>query len=239
MDAVLGELRCADRKICLVTAHRPRMSQGIGDLHAVTGAGRNHRFGFAHVNSGVLSIPEQMPKSLKKVANGGSLPTKLQRLRQEYIDLEKTLARLQREVDRSVARRQAKSVAEKRNTRVTRTARLENVGTQTPAPSPAVVALPAVSVEAQTTPAQPAPTPTGSDLNDPKSFGLLPPVSDLEQGASSAEEFQQRLARHLPFTMRVLQTSGVNAVVWREWRAFEKAIRQRLSAMTAPREHIA
>jgi hypothetical protein len=73
-----------------------------------------------------------------------------------------------------------------------------------------------------------SPWPDGTDLSDPKNFGLRPPVADLDRGTSTADGYRQRMARHIGLATRVLHTSGVRAEVWREWRAFEKAAQARL-----------
>lgn len=92
-----------------------------------------------------------------------------------------------------------------------------------PAPAPAPNPPP---------PAAPS-RPTGTDLADPKNFGMEPPSSDLERGASGAEDYRQRLMRHIAFATRVLHTSGVPAAVWREWRAFERTAQERLRELNA------
>lgn len=84
-----------------------------------------------------------------------------------------------------------------------------------------------VTVEASAMPANGS-IPNGTNLAEPKNFWLMPPAAELEQGAANLEEYRQRLSRHLAFAMQVLQTSGVPAAVWREWRTFEKATKQRL-----------
>lgn len=76
--------------------------------------------------------------------------------------------------------------------------------------------------------------PTGTDLAEPKTFGLKPPFADLDQPtAGSPEEYRRLLGQHLAFATRVLHTSGVVAVVWREWRAFEKALETKLRSLNA------
>jgi hypothetical protein len=77
------------------------------------------------------------------------------------------------------------------------------------------------------------PLPTGTDLADPKNFGLMPATADLERGTATADEYRQRLARHIAFANKVLHTSRVPAAVWREWRAFEKAAQERLRELTS------
>jgi hypothetical protein len=85
-------------------------------------------------------------------------------------------------------------------------------------------------------PAPPPPTelwPTGTDLADPKNFGVRPPVKDLEQGAVADDDYRQRLSRHIAFATTVLHTSRVPAAVWREWRGFERAAQERLRELAA------
>ncbi|HVU31856.1 MAG TPA: hypothetical protein VHE61_00380 [Opitutaceae bacterium] len=94
----------------------------------------------------------------------------------------------------------------------------------TSAPSPVAKA---------TAPAPQETWPAGTDLNEPKSFGQRPPVGDLEQGNLSVEDQRRRLTQHLAFTTRVLHTSGVVAIVWREWRAFERSLEEALRKLNA------
>lgn len=114
--------------------------------------------------------------------------------------------------------------------------------------SPSTVAAPAGSVAVPAPADPPAPPvqqphappspsaiplqPTGTDLADPKNFGLMPPMADLDQGTASPEEYRNRLARHVAFANKVLHTSRVPAAVWREWRVFEKAAHGRLRELT-------
>lgn len=97
------------------------------------------------------------------------------------------------------------------------------------AAQPPAAAEPAAPVSEET-PA--TPTPMGTDLGDPKNFGLMPPVENLEPGPMSAEDYRKRLSQDLAFANKVLHTSRVPASVWREWRAFEKAAYERLRALT-------
>ena len=76
--------------------------------------------------------------------------------------------------------------------------------------------------------------PAGTDLADPKNFGVMPVAADLEMGAMSAVEFRQKLAPKVEFATRILHTSGVPAAVWREWRAWEKTAQERLRAAGEP-----
>lgn len=111
-----------------------------------------------------------------------------------------------------------------------------------PKPAPVVSALsvtPPPSTSAKAAAPVPAAAslpawPTGSDLSDPKNFGLRPPIADLEQGGRTAEQHRQSLLGHIAATNQVLHTSGVVAAVWREWRAFERAAQERLRELTAP-----
>lgn len=75
--------------------------------------------------------------------------------------------------------------------------------------------------------------PEGSDLENPRSFGLKPPINELDPHGGSREEYQRRLTQHLAFATRVLHTSGVVAVVWREWRAFERSVQEKLRTLNA------
>lgn len=75
--------------------------------------------------------------------------------------------------------------------------------------------------------------PSGADLADPKTFGVKPPVGDLAQGTAAPEEYRRRLMQHLGFASKVVHTSGVIAVVWREWRSFERAVEEKLRALNA------
>lgn len=73
--------------------------------------------------------------------------------------------------------------------------------------------------------------PTGTDLADPKNFGVMPEAADLEQGSLSVLEFRQRLVQKIEFATRILHTSGVPAAVWREWRMWEKTAQEKLRAV--------
>lgn len=100
----------------------------------------------------------------------------------------------------------------------------------------------AVSAAAATTaaPAAPPPLPpappipTGTDLSDPKNYGVLPPVAELERGEDTTDQYRQRLSTNLLTAEKILHTSGVPAAVWREWRVFEKTIRERLLELSGP-----
>lgn len=114
----------------------------------------------------------------------------------------------------------------------------QKIQVQAEAPKAASVAAPAP--DAPSTPPRqeqtvasapvlpPPKIPPGTDLADPKNFGLLPPVHDLDRTSASDDEFRQRLARHIAFATKVLHTSRVPAEIWREWRIFEKAALQKL-----------
>jgi hypothetical protein len=68
--------------------------------------------------------------------------------------------------------------------------------------------------------------PSGTSLDDPKNFGLRPERAVLERGQLSREAFQAKLAEALRFATQVLHTSKVPAVVWREWRSFERELNE-------------
>lgn len=70
-------------------------------------------------------------------------------------------------------------------------------------------------------PAEPS-RPSGTSLDDPKNFGLMPDPSLLEATNGDAQARQSKLSEALKFAQRVLHTSGVPAAVWREWRQFER-----------------
>ncbi len=66
--------------------------------------------------------------------------------------------------------------------------------------------------------------PSGTSLEDPKNFGLRPDRAAQARGSSSRDTFQAKLTKTLHFAMQVLHTSKVSAVVWREWRNFEREL---------------
>jgi hypothetical protein len=78
----------------------------------------------------------------------------------------------------------------------------------------------AKAMEATQAPAEP-PRPSGTSLDDPKSFGLLPDLSLLETTSGETRTQQAKLADALKFAQQVLHTSGIPAAIWREWRQFE------------------
>lgn len=79
----------------------------------------------------------------------------------------------------------------------------------------------AKAAQAAQVPTEP-PRPSGTSLNDPKNFGLLPALSLLETTGEDARSRQAKLSEALKFAQQVLHTSGVPAAVWREWRQFER-----------------
>ncbi|MFH1498012.1 MAG: hypothetical protein ABII82_09335 [Verrucomicrobiota bacterium] len=78
----------------------------------------------------------------------------------------------------------------------------------------------AKATEAAPAPAE-SPRPSGTSLDDPKAFGLLPDLSLLETTGGDSRIQQAKLADALKFAQQVLHTSGVPAATWREWRQFE------------------
>lgn len=79
-------------------------------------------------------------------------------------------------------------------------------------------------------PPSPPPLPTGTSLDDPANFGLLPDTSVLERGALDVASYRGRLRTALDFATKVLHTSKVPAAVWREWRQFERQLSQAIRA---------
>jgi hypothetical protein len=79
----------------------------------------------------------------------------------------------------------------------------------------------AKAAQAAQVPTEP-PRPSGTSLDDPKNFGLLPDLSLLEPTGEDARSRQAKLSEALKFAQQVLHTSGVPAAVWREWRQFER-----------------
>lgn len=75
------------------------------------------------------------------------------------------------------------------------------------------------------------PRPSGTSLDDPKTFGLLPDVSLLETTGGDTRAQQAKLVDSLKFTQQVLHTSGVPAVIWREWRQFEQKASELLRSL--------
>jgi hypothetical protein len=66
--------------------------------------------------------------------------------------------------------------------------------------------------------------PTGTSLEDPANFGLLPDRSVFAAGDLPATVQRERMRAALDFTNKVLHTSKVPAAVWREWRQFERQL---------------
>lgn len=79
-------------------------------------------------------------------------------------------------------------------------------------------------------PRSPPPLPTGTSLDDPAHFGLLPDTSVLERGMLDVASYRGRVRTALDFATKVLHTSKVPAAVWREWRQFERQLSQALRA---------
>lgn len=98
-----------------------------------------------------------------------------------------------------------------------------------PTVSPVPVSVPS--------PAKPAPAPvpvlarpTGTSLDDPANFGLMPDRSVLAESGQPLAQRRERMAEALRFATRVLHTSKVPAAVWREWRQFERQLTEALRA---------
>lgn len=79
-------------------------------------------------------------------------------------------------------------------------------------------------------PAEPPPL-DGTSLDDPKHFGLLPDETVFDSAGVDSRVHQARLSEALKFAQKVLHTSGVPAVIWREWRQFERKASEALRAL--------
>lgn len=87
-------------------------------------------------------------------------------------------------------------------------------------------------------PAEP-PRPSGTSLDDPKNFGLMPDLSLLETTSGDSRIQQAKLGDALKFAQQVLHTSGVPAAIWREWRQFERKasdVLRTLNTVVHPKE---
>jgi len=78
----------------------------------------------------------------------------------------------------------------------------------------------AKATQPASTPVEPS-RPSGTSLDDPRNFGLMPDLGLLETTAGDSRIQQAKLADALKFAQQVLHTSGVPAAIWREWRHFE------------------
>jgi transcriptional regulator with XRE-family HTH domain len=79
------------------------------------------------------------------------------------------------------------------------------------------------------------PLPTGSDLNDPANFGVLPDLALLSPGSLDEMAFRDRLSAEISRANKILHTPRVPAAVWRAWRQFEQQATERLrSGAAAP-----
>jgi hypothetical protein len=99
-------------------------------------------------------------------------------------------------------------------------------------PQPVLPSVPPV----KPAPASPPPKPTGTSLDDPAHFGVLPDISLLVQGTLDLPTYQSRLSEALRFAQKVLHTSRVPAGIWREWRLFERQATDALRAAHATKE---
>lgn len=79
-------------------------------------------------------------------------------------------------------------------------------------------------------PAEPPPL-DGTSLDAPKHFGLLPDEAVLDSTDMDSRVHLARLSEALKFAQKVLHTSGVPAVIWREWRQFERRASDALRAL--------
>lgn len=158
-------------------------------------------------------------------------------LERELETVQTQIARLEREIARAAKPKPPRPPAAKPAPTARSQTQQPRSAAESSASSAAAGAAPATSVARPPVVITPTPSqetwPSGTDLAEPKSFGVKPPYADLEQGSSSPEEYRRRLAQHLAFANQVLHTSGVVAVVWREWRAFERSVEEKLRATNA------
>jgi hypothetical protein len=62
---------------------------------------------------------------------------------------------------------------------------------------------------------------TGTSLEDPVNFGLLPDTKLLDMDLVNNPAQRQNLKEALLLANRILHTSKIPASIWREWRQFE------------------
>lgn len=91
------------------------------------------------------------------------------------------------------------------------------------APHPVTEAAPVVVPPAP-------PEPTGTSLDDPTNFGLLPDYAVLERGSMGHAAYIEAVTKALRFAEKVLHTSKVPAKIWREWRQFERKATEAIHA---------
>ena len=99
-----------------------------------------------------------------------------------------------------------------------------------PAPVASELAKPVPVVAPASAPAPALARPTGTSLDDPANFGLMPDRSVLADSDQPLAQRRERMAEALRFATRVLHTSKVPAAVWREWRQFERQLTEALRA---------
>ncbi|MCU0791898.1 MAG: hypothetical protein MUE42_03390 [Opitutaceae bacterium] len=103
------------------------------------------------------------------------------------------------------------------------------------APPVAATVPPATTPSHPSTPVAVAPAaislrPSGTSLDDPANFGLMPDRSVLDSAGAPLALYRERMSEALRFATRVLHTSKVPAAVWREWRQFERQLTEALRA---------
>jgi hypothetical protein len=102
------------------------------------------------------------------------------------------------------------------------------------AASPAPASPPPENIQEVAAPMKAEPAlPTGTDLAEPRNFGLLPSPGSLERRGENEADYRDRIAQELKFAHQVLHTSGVVPAVWRAWRAHEKTLQDTLRVLNA------
>ena len=91
-----------------------------------------------------------------------------------------------------------------------------------PAPAPAPASSLVVSPSVSARPVPGAGVPSGSDLNDPANFGVLPDAGILQRDSLDEAAFRTRLSAEVTRANTILHTPRVPAAVWRAWRQFEQ-----------------
>lgn len=79
----------------------------------------------------------------------------------------------------------------------------------------------------------PSPPAMTYSLSDPANYRQEPDRSILELNGSSAVQHKATLRAALLEAEKVLHTSRVPADIWRQWRAFEKLLREKIRVLTA------
>lgn len=100
-------------------------------------------------------------------------------------------------------------------------------GTKQPAAKPPLSIGQGMAKSLPSKPQEPA-LPTGTSLDDPANFGVLPDTSLLNLDLVQDPQGRAKLSEALSFASRILHTSKIPAAVWREWRQFERQAAEKL-----------